>query len=183
MLDIPSGFASTSLIYLFVLYTTFGGYISVGKERHAQPLLIVLGVTVAAAFALPSGFSFTSAADVFLMKGQLESVKSLSSAEIFSAFAIMLSWGLGVAGNSPVRCQNTCQPDRKDAYKMIAASPFIVGWIYICVTFFILVCRSYYPAIVNIEETLSFARLGQYLPQFCQHIFTYWCNRCGGKHS
>ncbi len=166
MLDIPSGFASTSLIYLFVLYTTFGGYISVVRSDMLNLLLIVLGVTVAAAFALPSGFSFATAADVFLMKDQLVSVKSLSNAEIFSAFAIMLSWGLGVAGNPQYAVRILASRTEKDAYKMIAASPFIVGWIYICVTFFILVCRSYYPAIVNIEETLSFARLGQYLPAF-----------------
>ena len=166
MLDIPSGFASTSLIYLFVLYTTFGGYISVVRSDMLNLLLIVLGVTVAAAFALPSGFSFKAAADVFLMKGQLETVKSLSKAEIFSVFAIMLSWGLGVAGNPQYAVRILASRTGKDAYKMIAASPFIVGWIYICVTFFILVCRSYYPVISNIEETLSFARLGQYSPAF-----------------
>ena len=35
MLEIPRGFASTSLIYLFVLYTTFGGYPSVVRSDTA----------------------------------------------------------------------------------------------------------------------------------------------------
>ncbi|MDD4159806.1 MAG: sodium:solute symporter family protein [Synergistaceae bacterium] len=166
MLDIPSGFASTSLIYLFVLYTTFGGYISVVRSDVINLLLIILGVTVAAAFSLPSGFSFKTAAGVLLMKGQLETVKTLSYAEIFSVFAVMLSWGLGVAGNPQYAVRILACRSEKDAYKTIAVTPFIVGWIYVCVTFFILVCRSHYPIINDLEETLSFARLGQFLPSF-----------------
>jgi SSS family solute:Na+ symporter len=50
MLDIPSGFTSTSLIYLFVLYTTFGGYISVVRSDILNLFLIILGVTAAAAY-------------------------------------------------------------------------------------------------------------------------------------
>ena len=166
MLDIPSGFTSTSLIYLFVLYTTFGGYISVVRSDILNLFLIILGVTAAAAFSMPSGFSLNAAADVLLMKDHLDTVKSLSYSEIFSVFAIMLSWGLGVAGNPQYAVRILACRTEKDAYKTIAASPFIVGWIYICVTFFILVCRSYYPVITNLEETLSFAKLGQFLPPF-----------------
>jgi SSS family solute:Na+ symporter len=93
-------------------------------------------------------------------------VRSLSYSEIFSVFAIMLSWGLGVAGNPQYAVRILACRTEKDAYKTIAASPFIVGWVYICVTFFILVCRSYYPVIGDFEETLSFAKLGQFLPPF-----------------
>ena len=56
MLEIPRGFASTSLIYLFVLYTTFGGYPSVVRSDTLNLLLIVAGVSAAAWFALPDSF-------------------------------------------------------------------------------------------------------------------------------
>lgn len=57
MLEIPQGFAATSLIYLFVLYTTFGGYLSVVRSDMLNLLLIILGVTVAAWFCLPEGLA------------------------------------------------------------------------------------------------------------------------------
>ncbi len=166
MLDIPAGFASTSLIYLFVLYTTFGGYISVVRSDVLNLLLIIIGVTVAAYFSLPSGFSLSAAVDVLTMKGQLSTVKQLTPTEIFSAFAIMLSWGLGVAGNPQYAIRIIACRTKRDAYRMLSASPFIVGWFYICVTFFILACRAKFPMIGNFEETMAFAKLGQFLPNF-----------------
>jgi SSS family solute:Na+ symporter len=165
MLDIPAGFTSTSIIYLFVLYTTFGGYISVVRSDILNLMLIIIGVTVAAYFCLPSGFSVKSAGDILLMKGQLSTIKPMTPPEIFSAFAIMLSWGLGVAGNPQYAVRILACRTRRDAYRMLSVSPFIVGWFYFCLTFFILVCRSKYPFLAGAEETVAFAKLAQFLPE------------------
>ena len=51
MLDIPSWVASL-LVYLFVLYTTFGGLASVASSDEMNLALILIGVTVPAAYML-----------------------------------------------------------------------------------------------------------------------------------
>lgn len=166
MLEIPAGFAATSLIYLFVLYTTFGGYTSVVRSDVLNLLLIVIGVTVAAYFSLSEGFTPGAAVNILSMKDGPDTARVLTPAEIFSAFAIMLSWGLGVAGNPQYAVRILACRTKRDAYGMLSLAPFIVGWIYICVTFFILACHSNYPVLENIEETMAFAKLSQFLPNF-----------------
>ncbi len=166
MLEIPQGFAATSLIYLFVLYTTFGGYISVVRSDVLNLFLIILGVTAAAYYAIPGGFSAAEAQKVFLAERDLASLKDISAAQVYSAFAIMLAWGLGVAGNPQYTIRIIACRSSRDAYKMLSWSPYIIGWIYLCLTFFVMVCRSKYPEVGNFEETLAFAKLGQFIPPF-----------------
>ena len=99
MLEIPQGFASTSLIYLFVLYTTFGGYPSVVRSDTLNLLLIVAGVSAAAWFAVPGGFSLSAAAGILSAEGERFAAEGLSLSGALSGTVIMLAWGLGVAGN------------------------------------------------------------------------------------
>lgn len=164
MLEIPAGFTATSLIYLFVLYTTFGGYASVVRSDVINMLLILAGITAGAYFIMPAGFTLKAAGDALLMKNTRLAAAGVSSRELFSLFAIMFSWGLGVAGNPQYTVRLLACRTRKDAFKVTCLSPFIVGWIYICITFFVLVCYSCYPLIGNMEETMTFAKLNQYLP-------------------
>lgn len=166
MLEIPQGFASTSLIYLFVLYTTFGGYVSVVRSDSLNLLLILVGVSAAAFFCVPDGFSISSALQVFEIESTRLSLDELSASEIFSSFAIMLAWGFGVAGNPQYAVRIMACRSRKESFRMIAISPYIIGWIYLCVTFFIMVCRVCYPSVGSMEETLGFAMLGHFLPPF-----------------
>ena len=164
MLEIPAGYAATSLIYLFVLYTTFGGYASVVRSDVLNLLLILAGVTAGAWFAIPGGFSLRAAGGVLLAKNMRFAAGSPSWQELVSLSAIMLSWGLGVAGNPQYTVRLLACRTRKDAYKVACVVPFIVGWIYLCVTFFILACRAYYPLLGSMEETMAFAKLSQCLP-------------------
>ena len=166
MLEIPQGFASMSLIYLFVLYTTFGGYPSVVRSDTLNLFLIVAGVSAAAWFALPDGFSAAAAADILRAEGRRFAAEELSLADALSASVIMLAWGLGVAGNPQYAIRIIACRSKKDAYRLLSVSPYIIGWVYLCVTFFVMVCRVKYPFIGNVEETLGFATLGQFLPPF-----------------
>ena len=93
MLEIPRGFASTSLIYLFVLYTTFGGYPSVVRSDTLNLLLIVAGVSAAAWFALPDGFSLSAAADVLKSEEGRFAAEGLSLSDALSGTVIMLACG------------------------------------------------------------------------------------------
>lgn len=166
MLDIPQGFASTSLIYLFVLYTTFGGYPSVVRSDALNLLLIVTGVTAAAWFVLPDGFSFSTAAGILRKESVRLAGDGFSLSEMLAGSAVMLAWGLGVAGNPQYAIRIIACRSKKEAFGLLFFSPYIIGWIYLCVTFFVMACRTCHPLIGNIEETLGFAELGQFLPPF-----------------
>ena len=166
MLEIPPGFAATSLVYLFVLYTTFGGYPSVVRSDVLNLFLIIAGVTVAAYCALPDGSTPADIGRILTMDGGQTDTYPTSVPEIFSMFAIMFTWGLGVAGNPQYAIRIIACKTRRDAYGMIAISPFILGWIYVCATVFILVSRTKYMGVGNLEETLAYAKLSQILPSF-----------------
>lgn len=166
MLDIPHGFASTSLIYLFVLYTTFGGYLSVVRSDVLNLLLIVAGVTAAAWCAVPDGFSLPAAAGILRAECGRFAANGFSLSEALSGSAVMLAWGLGVAGNPQYAIRIIACNSKKEAFRLLSVAPYIIGWIYLCVTFFIMACRTSHPIIGNIEETLGFAVLGQFLPPF-----------------
>ena len=166
MLEIPQGFASTSLIYLFVLYTTFGGYPSVVRSDTLNLLLIVAGVSAAAWFAVPGGFSLSAAAGILSAEGERFAAEGLSLSGALSGTVIMLAWGLGVAGNPQYAIRIIACRSKKETFRLLSIAPYIIGWVYLCVTFFVMACRTEHPLIGNIEETLAFATLGQFLPPF-----------------
>ena len=170
MLEIPQGFAATSLIYLFVLYTTFGGYPSVARSDALNLVLIVIGVAVAAWCSLPEGVDFSSAAAVLREETSEFSMTKFSLNTFFSSFAIMLAWGLGVAGNPQYTIRIIACRSSRDAYRMLAAAPYIIGFIYFCLTFFVLVCRFRFPEATAAEETLAFAKLAQLLPTYASTL-------------
>ncbi|OUO91603.1 sodium:solute symporter family protein [Cloacibacillus sp. An23] len=170
MLQIPQGFASTSLIYLFVLYTTFGGYPSVVRSDSLNLLLIIIGVSAAAYFALPGGFTLSDAAEVLRSESLRSPPETMSAAEIFSSFAVMLTWGFGVAANPQYAVRIIACRSRREAFRLLSAAPYIIGWIYLCVSFFVMVCRVCHPDIGVMEETLGFAVLGQFLPPFASML-------------
>ena len=78
----------------------------------------------------------------------------------------MLAWGLGVAGNPQYAIRIIACRSKKEAFRLLSVAPYIIGWVYLCVTFFVMACRVFHPLVGNIEETLGFATLGQYLPPF-----------------
>ena len=166
MLEIPQGFASTSLIYLFVLYTTFGGYPSVVRSDTLNLLLIVAGVSAAAWFAVPGGFSLSAAAGILSAESGRFAAEGLSLSGALSGTVIMLAWGLGVAGNPQYAIRIIACRSKKETFRLLSIAPYIIGWVYLCVTFFVMACRTEHPLIGNIEETLAFATLGQFLPPF-----------------
>ena len=183
MLEIPRGFASTSLIYLFVLYTTFWR-LSVGRaQRHAESAAYRSrgqrrGVVRAARRFQP------------LCCGRCAEVGGRTAApprgflfrDALSGTVIMLAWGLGVAGNPQYAIRIIACRSKKEAFRLISVSPYIIGWVYLCVTFFVMACRTAHPFIGNIEETLGFATLGQFLPPFAAFAAAYMRHSFCGEH-
>ncbi len=130
MLDIPFQALLRHHLYIFSCYTLPWRLHLSGKERHAQPF--AYWRNSGRSFCLPSGFHLLP--QQILDSGNWNPYIFKQRRDLFSLCnnAFLGAWS---SRKLPVRCQNTCQLYRKDAYKMIAASPFIVGWIYICVTF------------------------------------------------
>ena len=127
---------------------------------------VIAGVSAAAWFALPDGFSLSAAAGVLSAEGERLAAEGLSLSDALSGTVIMLAWGLGVAGNPQYAIRIIACRSKKDTFRLLSVSPYIIGWVYLCVTFFVMACRTARPLIGNAEETLGFAMLGQFLPPF-----------------
>ena len=134
MLDIPYT-VSVFLIYIFVLYTTFGGLHSVARTDIFHFCLIVFGTILGAVFILNeiggiSGFvegvtSFeTSSAKAYFT---LFPEGGLSFWTLLSAF---FSLGLGVAANPQYGVRILSARSKQIALKMIVMSTFFLILIY-----------------------------------------------------
>jgi SSS family solute:Na+ symporter len=145
LLGIRHPVVAASLIYLFVVYTTFGGYPSVVRSDALNLGIIVLGVTVAGIAAVapwggPSGLHRALAARA---PEALISWRSLPDG--IEVGAMMLAWGLGVASNPQyaIRIQAARTPEA--AWRMLALSTVLIGWIYLLLTLFGLAGRLAAP--------------------------------------
>ena len=125
---------SSILIYLFVIYTTFGGLPSVAKSDALNLIIIVLGVTIGALFVLKQvGGPIKLHADIAKTHPQL--LEILDKRGALFTFSIMLGWGFGVASNPQyaIRIMSAKRP--RTAFSMLWISALIIGWIYACTTF------------------------------------------------
>ena len=158
MLGIPNGTVSIFLIFLFVLYTTLGGYASVVRSDVLNLLFILVGVTVPAAYILreTGGIGQIHAHLSYSAPQMLSGTTSLSAA--FSTFALMFAWGLGVAVNPQYGIRIIAARRTKDAYWMLCLAPVVLGWVYFSVTMIGLGCRILSPGLSSVAE-LSFPTL------------------------
>lgn len=157
MLEIPPLLSST-LIYLFVIYTTFGGLPSVVKSDALNLVIIVLGVTVAALVILgrtgsPAGLHSTLAKDF------PEMLRPLDSRGFLFTFSMMLGWGLGVAANPQYAVRIMSAKNARTAWSMLWISTLIIGWIYVCTTFIGLGGKVLFPTLPSLTMETSFYRL------------------------
>lgn len=163
MLQINVNIVAAALIYLFVLYTTFGGYPSVVRSDTVNLILIVSGVTIAAVYCV----------QVVIGMGEFGALVSPAQPAVpkpeiglkgyISTLALMLTWGLGVAANPQYAVRIIACRSRKEAYKMMALAPFVIAWIYFAATLLIMCCRIAFPIIAQQDELLDFTRLAGFL--------------------
>lgn len=164
MLGVPNGAVSTFLIFLFVLYTTLGGYVSVVRSDVLNLLFILVGVTVPAVYVLREVGSLGQIhADLSLMAPEmLSGGTSLSAA--FSTFALMLAWGLGIAVNPQYSIRIMAARKRRDAYWMLCLAPVVLGWVYFSITLIGLGCRVLAPQLGLVEDLAFPTLLAEALP-------------------
>ncbi|MCX7827650.1 MAG: sodium:solute symporter family protein [Thermanaerothrix sp.] len=142
MLGIPYGFSSTALVYLFVLYTTFGGYQSVVKSDALNLLVIIVGVLVAAIelnvnlkpfWHAIREISASSPSKLNVWESPTESLQVISSA---------LAWGLGVAANPQYGIRIMACRKERDAFAMLSISPVLIGLVYLLLSSMALIFSS-----------------------------------------
>jgi SSS family solute:Na+ symporter len=142
MLGIPYGFSSTALVYLFVLYTTFGGYRSVAKSDALNLIVILIGVLVASLelninlkpiWTAIRDISTYSPSKLNLSRSPAESLQIISSA---------LAWGLGVASNPQYGIRIIACRKHNDAFAVLSISPFLIGLVYLLLSSMALVISS-----------------------------------------
>lgn len=143
LLDINYIFAIV-LIYLFIIYTTFGGLYSVSKSHRLNFVMVVLGVLLASFVIVKNagglsaiyensikintkpfpGFSYTTEEGGMLhlfAKGQMPPLV---------VFTSIFGWGLGLSSTPQYAIRIVAAQDGKTAKKMIGYSAIILLFLY-----------------------------------------------------
>ena len=157
MLDIPSWVASL-LVYLFVLYTTFGGLASVASSDEMNLALILIGVTVPAVYMLGRLGNPIELHRSFAALGP-DLMRPFGTERPTFIFPMMLAWGLGVAANPQYAIRIMSASSRRTAYSMLVLAPLIVGWIYVCLTLTGMGGRVLLPSLAGPGDDAAFSTL------------------------
>lgn len=134
-----------SLVYLFVIYTTFGGLFSVAKTDGLNIVLTAIGIILAGAIVLsdvggitimhekaalintrafPSFQNVTEKGGLLdpFAKGQMPPLMILTS---------FFGWGLGLAANPQYAIRIASAKDTKTAIKMVSYSVILLAFMYL----------------------------------------------------
>ena len=121
------------LIYLFIVYTGFGGLFSVAKTDALNIIMVIMGVLLVAGTILMNLDGITA---IHQQVGEITKGASLdaTSKGLFSPVMIIttgLAWGLGTAANPQYIIRITSAKDKKTGIRMICIAVFILSIIYL----------------------------------------------------
>ncbi len=121
------------LIYLFVVYTSFGGLFSVARTDALNFVLVIIGIFLAAGYIVHDIGSITLMHEkaAALTDGAL---LDLSANNLFSPlmiFSTSLAWGLGTAANPQYLIRITSAKSKKIGMQMISYSVIVMGVLYL----------------------------------------------------
>ena len=163
LLDIHYTLA-TLLVFMFILYTTFGGLFSVARTDGLNFLLIFFGVIFSAGLILNAtgGLgeildgarqinSVPFAASAATPKGAMLNSFSTSAYPPLMILTGFVGWGLGFAANPQYAIRILAAKDNKTAYKMIAYSLIFLTLIYLYLVVIGLGSRVLQPTIQSIR--------------------------------
>lgn len=149
------------LIYLFVVYTSFGGLFSVSKTDTFNFILVILGISLAAFYIVRDIGSIT------MMHEKAASINNgalldLSANNIFTPlmiFTTSLAWGLGTAANPQYIIRITSAKNKKVGIQMICISVIVMGLLYLGLVAIGIGSRVLEPditAIGSVDEVLPY---------------------------
>lgn len=137
LLDIDYNIA-IFLIYLFVVYTSFGGLFSVSKTDGLNFILISIGIFLAVISIINDIGSVTlineRAASIVQYNTTEGALLDPSANKLFSPIMIIttgLAWGLGTAANPQYIIRITSAKSKKIGIQMICLSVIIMGVLYL----------------------------------------------------
>jgi len=160
LLDINYNIA-IALIYLFIIYTGFGGLFSVAKTDALNMLMVIIGVLMVTVTVLLELGGITAiheeVADI--TDGAL---LDPTTNGIFSPVMIVttsLAWGLGTAANPQYIIRIVSAKDKRTGVRMVCISTFVLSIIYLGLMIIGLGSRVMEPAaghIQSVDEVLAF---------------------------
>ncbi len=163
LLDIDYSIA-IFLIYLFVVYTSFGGLFSVSKTDELNFMLVAIGILITAVYIVKDIGSITlmherAAVIESLPKFQPSITKGAlldpSANHLFSPLMIMttsLAWGLGTAANPQYIIRISSAKSKKTGIQMICISAFALGLLYLGLIIIGIGSRVLEPSISSIHS-------------------------------
>ena len=122
---------SIFLVYLFIVYTSFGGLFSVAKTDGMNFFLMVSGILIAAILISNKVGGISQILSYgFYSKEAMFNFTGNSFYNFFVIFSLLFGWGLGLAANPQYIVRICSAKDDKTAYKMIIYSLVILLFIY-----------------------------------------------------
>ncbi len=165
LLDINYTF-SIILVYLFVVYTTFGGLFSVAKTDGLNFILFFIGTLIAASIILKDINGITNmhlkAASITTRpfsnfpfvteQGALLDPFSKGAQPPLMTITSFFGWGLGLAANPQYAIRITSAKNTKTAMKMISYSVLILAIIYMGIFIIGIGGRVLEPSVQNVNS-------------------------------
>lgn len=153
------------IVYLFVLYTTFGGMFSIAKSDGFNSFIIFSGVMMAVCFVLfrigGIGQVFThvgqiegqaiSGLDYYTKKGSLLKPLAGGHMSMLGLVSAFFGWGLGLAANPQYTVRIVAAKNNRTAQKMIAGSIGFLSIIYIGLIVIGLGARVIHPSLAHVD--------------------------------
>ncbi|SKC40713.1 sodium:solute symporter family protein [Maledivibacter halophilus] len=157
---------SIFLVYLFVIYTTFGGLFSIAKTDGLNSILFFIGTIVAASIilkevggfvainqkaALISSRPFPDFPYIIKEGGLLDPFCNGLQRPIM-IFTVCLAWGLGLATNPQYAIRVSSAKDKRTAVRMISFSVLILAVIYIGILIIGIGARVLEPSVKSVQS-------------------------------
>ncbi|MEN1761337.1 sodium:solute symporter family protein [Anoxynatronum sibiricum] len=164
-LDINYTFAII-LVYMFVMYTTFGGLFSVARTDSLNIFLIIAGTLLAAGLVLRDVGGVTAmhqqaalistrpfpASPMATAPGALLDPFAKGAYPPLLTFTSFFGWGLGLAANPQYAMRITSAKDTRTAIRMICLSVVLLAAMYLCMFIIGIGSRVLQPAIETIHS-------------------------------
>ncbi len=121
------------LIYLFVVYTSFGGLFSVSKTDALNLIMICLGICIIAAAVLLDYGGITAIHEkaVAISEGALLDATSNGYFSPLMIITTGMAWGLGTAANPQYIIRISSAKNKKTAIQMVCLATIILSIMYL----------------------------------------------------
>lgn len=154
LLQMPAGFTASALIYLFVLYTTFGGFPAVVRSNSLNMLLILFGVAIGLYAAIKyNGSPMAAHALIAESDPGFLSWRRGDWSETLNLLPYIMVWILGTAVNPQFGNMLLAARDTKSAIRLTMLAPLFVGAVYIGLTLLAVIGKAYFGDAIPIGES------------------------------